>query len=106
MNSKGEIFSAEFSEVNVCCYLQNDKTLANLKASNISLYDVDSLSNTPSSCIAVLNAVISLSNLSRLELYLPERSRAKQALSRSNEVIMSAKAERVRKQNNIIICSK
>jgi hypothetical protein len=31
-----------------CCYLGNDNFSASLKASNISLYDVDSLSNTPS----------------------------------------------------------
>jgi hypothetical protein len=39
---------------------------ASLKASNISLYDVDSLSSVPSLSTAVLNAVMSLSNLSGL----------------------------------------
>jgi hypothetical protein len=39
------------------------KLKANLNASNMSLYDVTSLSNTPSLSTAVLNAVISLSKL-------------------------------------------
>jgi hypothetical protein len=44
---------------------------ANLNASNISLYDVASLSNVPSLSTAVLNEVISLSNLSGLIAILP-----------------------------------
>jgi hypothetical protein len=48
-------------------YVQNDKTLVpNLKASNISLYDVASLSNALSLSTAVLSEVINLSNLSGL----------------------------------------
>ena len=39
---------------------------ANLNASNISLYDVASLSRVPSISTAVLNPVVSLSNLSGL----------------------------------------
>lgn len=47
--------------------LQNDRTSkANLNASNMSLYDVASLSNTPSLSTAVRTAAISLSNLSGL----------------------------------------
>ncbi|MDQ3903301.1 MAG: hypothetical protein M3247_06655 [Thermoproteota archaeon] len=43
--------------------LGSDKNLrASLNASNISLYDVASLSNTPSLSAAVLDAVINLSN--------------------------------------------
>src|SRR5919198_6322851 len=42
-----------------------------MNASNMSLYDVASLSNTPSLSTAVLNAVISLSNLSGLIAILP-----------------------------------
>jgi hypothetical protein len=39
----------------------------------MSLYDVDSLSNVPSLSTAVLNAVISLSNLSGLIAIFPPR---------------------------------
>ena len=46
---------------------KNDRTSkANLNASNMSLYDVASLSNTPSLSTAVRSAAISLSNLSGL----------------------------------------
>jgi hypothetical protein len=41
---------------------------ANLNASNISLYDVDSLSRVPSISTAVLNVVISLSKIGFLSI--------------------------------------
>jgi hypothetical protein len=54
--------------------LENDKISEIIYASNISLYDVASLSNTPSLSTAVLNAVINLSNLYGLVVILPPQS--------------------------------